>query len=172
MFALNIPSRLSDHLTVISETWYIYFNQMNTPLHSVSLIAFSLSLSLSLSLSRERERERERPAWLVSSATQSFGNWQSHVVSRLKTTSPKTKVIGILKLIHASDKPYTETCSWWWETIHWDLLMVVRNHTLRYNHGDDKPYTETWLCWSIHLTLRYAYGGDNWLWVVTNLKLR
>ena len=74
----------------------------------------------------------------------------------------------ILKLAHFDEKPYTGTDSCWLETLHWDLLMLVRNLTLGSTHAGDKPYNEkgddklyTQTCsWLGQTPLRLFYGGD------------
>ena len=52
-----------------------------------------------------------------------------------------------LGLQHAGKKPCTDTCSCWWQTLHYDLHMVVTNLKLTLSHYGNKPYTETCSCW-------------------------
>ena len=64
-----------------------------------------------------------------------------------------------------SERSINQTCIWWWQTLHRDLLMVVTNLTLRLAHDGNKRYIETCSWWwqTLHQDL---------LMVVTNLTLR
>ena len=76
-----------------------------------------------------------------------------------------------LSLAHGGYKPYTETCSWWWQTLHWVLLMVVTNLTLRLAHDGNECYSESCSCWWQSLHRQWDYIGKLLKWTETWKKL-
>ena len=66
---------------------------------------------------------------------------------------------------HAGHKPYTTTCLWWLQTLHWDFLIVVTNLTMRLAQAGDKPYPYYYSCWwqilqVTQFTQRIIHDGD------------
>ena len=90
-------------------------------------------------------------------------------------------------LVHAGIKTYTRTCCCWrpllwnvlvlWETLQIELLLLVKNLTLRPTNYGDKPYTDA-LMVVTNLSLGFSHASEKlyieiylWWWETLHLRL-
>ena len=77
-----------------------------------------------------------------------------------------------LRFVHGVEKTYTEIYSWWWQTLHWDLLMALTNLTLRLDYVGLETLPWDILMVVTNHTLRYTYGGDKLAYAEINFWWR